>query len=815
MASLILGQKRKAKAALDSAIQTISLAGQTAASGDYNTALSHYNQAIELLQSDAYRHWLQTGLIPQSVWTEQLAAARLGKVRSVAALDPRKVVFEQAERMLDDVFALRPDWPEPNEFMASLAISRGYTKNAAHYIDRLLAANPRHHRARFLQAVLDFDNGRYEQAIEKLSNVPGTAESLSYLSRCQLRTGRVESAINTLERGLARLGESYELRYYLGCALAQAGRFEAARTAFLAAASAEPHRPEPMVQLGNVFLILGETDDAQRYFVSAINLGQRCAAAAHYGLALIAAATDGNQFELHLDAIRQLEPNSDLLHCAMGDKCERDGCIEEARRHYMAVSPLGSAAPSVLARVGFMNYRLGDYTASVAALQKAVRMRPGDNRLLHLLGASAALSGNAQLAESAWTQLATRGAADEKTARALERARLWRIIDNVNHGQTTEVIDQMEKLYRDSGEDPAIGRALSDLYFVAALDLLDADPPDTHRAKELLLLGKHMTAHPRFEYSIAVADILERLYKPAIARLRGVLAANAKNPGASYHLGVALFRSGDLAAAEAAFRHGIAVSFKQASKVARLKWGLGVLLARQQQWSPALEALEGFESTDESALHPSPAEVLELKMRCLAGAGEWEAAERLAIGAPKRQQTAIGALILARRNMKSGRLEAALSHITHYLASTSDAPAANARLAAKARRAIGQLALRAAADHLVEGRVSEAQQLLTAALASLRSTGELGDVQAKIAALVTALSCNDDLRRIVRLAQSYQSLQIDPLLGSEDLTPSDFGIQVVLPPKSQRALDLIERPVFDPGEWDASPHPDPLVVFDS
>ena len=121
MATLAFGQKRKEKAALNDTVQSISRANETAATGDYSAALSCYDEAIRSLQSESYRQWLANGVIPEAVWNDYMAAARLGKVRAVAALDPRKTVFELAEKMLFDVFAIKPDWIEPTEFLAGLA----------------------------------------------------------------------------------------------------------------------------------------------------------------------------------------------------------------------------------------------------------------------------------------------------------------------------------------------------------------------------------------------------------------------------------------------------------------------------------------------------------------------------------------------------------------------------------------------------------------------------------------------------------------------------------------------------------------------
>src|SRR5262249_22071427 len=102
---------------------------------------------------------------------------------------------------------------------------------------------------------------------------------------------------------------------------------------------------------------------------------------------------------------------------------------------------------------------------------------------------------------------------------------------------------------------------------------------------------------------------------------------NAKNPGASYHLGLALLRNGDSRGAESALRHGVAVSLNHPSRLSRLKWALAALLINEEKWAAAAEALEGYVPAEEAEDCPSAGEALDLRIRCLAMAGDWRAAE--------------------------------------------------------------------------------------------------------------------------------------------------------------------------------------------
>src|SRR5437867_3630661 len=100
MPLLVLGQKRKGLTAFSNAVKILSSANEKAAAIDYEGALAGYNQALELLRSDACRQALDGKLIPDCEWSENVVAGTLGKVRCIVALDRRSIVFEHADKMM-------------------------------------------------------------------------------------------------------------------------------------------------------------------------------------------------------------------------------------------------------------------------------------------------------------------------------------------------------------------------------------------------------------------------------------------------------------------------------------------------------------------------------------------------------------------------------------------------------------------------------------------------------------------------------------------------------------------------------------------
>jgi tetratricopeptide (TPR) repeat protein len=830
MARFFLGQKNKAKAAFEQFRETILSANQNINSGKFDAALVSFDEIIETLKSNSYHQWQENRLIEANFGNEQMAGALLGRIRALVGTHGRKIAFRQAETMMFDVYALKPDWLEASEYLANLAISRGEMSSGKIYINKMFAVNQRHPRARFLQAVFDFQNANYDEAAKALASLADSPESLTYLARCQMRTGRLDAAIKTLERARSRFADNYELRYFSGCALAQAGRYEEATSELKAAASIELQRVEPLIQLGHLCLFAGDVRQAEAYYKSAIAFGTRTATGAHYGLALLATHNGKEEFQSHLDSIFVVEPSGELLSCAKGNAFERAGQYDQARNEYEKMSSASVMSTAVLMRLGLMSFRTGDFTGSLNHLRQVIQLRPTDDRLLDVIGCAAAVTGEYRAAETAWSQMEARNTADAKTLHALDNTRLWGILEVAYQGQAADAIEPLERLHKKWTNDALVSQALADVYFLAAIEALSSVPPAAESAQEYLMLGKHLTAHVRFDYTLALSFLIAGRYDVAAARLPALLKSHPSNSGAAYHLGLALFHVGDRRGAEQAFRQGIQTSQKDPARLKRMKWGLIVVLFSEQRWAEALQLLNELIPSDFSLTNDIPPQASEMIMRCHALMGDWESAERLAIGGtaskpwespdrftiggPAGRQTALGTIILARRNMKSMRLDAALPQLEGFLKLADKATEVD--IINRVKRTIAQLSLKLASQRVRESRFEEAEGLLTQSLTSLAEWREASDLGPRINEFLQALRERQNYpQRVERLAASYDTLAVDAVLEKSDLQAMSLNIPIVLPPKSQRALDQVERPVFDTSLWNASPYPEFLVAFDS
>lgn len=806
MAFLGLGQNRKAMVALDSAVKSLLLANQKLAAGDYQAALLAFHETLDFFGSEACGSLLQQGNITQQYWINKTTEAIFGKAQSSIALNRSRKAFEQAEHLLRDAFTIKPDFAEGHEFMAELAIECGYPENARFHLERLQAINPHHQRAQALLAAADFDNGEYEEAIKKFAQLPESATTVCYTARSYLRSGNTDAAIQTLERGNSRFGQHYECCYYLGCIYAHAGRFDDARRILGQMVRWIPRRPEPMLQLANAYLMSGWYEEAERFYKESLKLHPPDPTLAYYGLAMIAAQTETDEFNAHLESIYRFRSNSELLHCAWGVLHERAENNEEAARRYQLVSSDNHMAGAAKTRLGFLLYRNGDYEGAKQALQHANKARPGDYRILDLLGAAAALTGDNETAVKAWSKIYM--PQNEKVALSLKKALLNLAVERLKKGKANAALTELRLFYRKTGDADLCGM-LAALSFNCALDELKKDAPNLEKTRDLLNSGREITQNPKFLYGLALTDLLEDNYEAAAIKFRSVLAANSRNPGASYHLGLALFKIGDLQGAENSLRHGVAVSFNQPAKQLRLKMALAAVLVASARYAEALttlkEILRGENSESLIALN-----AIDLKICCLVLSGNQQSAEQTAIIISTQGYVESAELLLVARDIAAGRDTTALAHLENLLYSSLTEDTARRGLRRKAQDALAQLAIKIAVTKIMEENLAEAEAISTRALFVIEESNAHRDT---LFAFSKALAGKDHLKARM-LAQQYASQTAAFVLEPGDFTPSDRFLPLVLPAKQKVPADILQTATFKAEDWDASPYPEPLIAFD-
>ncbi len=113
---------------------------------------------------------------------------------------------------------------------------------------------------------------------------PGNLSNLIDLGQAYLCVGRLRDAQLTLEDATSLDYKSFEAHFYLGQALAEQSKFDAAKFEYQQLESLYPDRLEPKYQLGVIATRLGKDEEAIKYFGDAIEAGKKSKAPLQYVL---------------------------------------------------------------------------------------------------------------------------------------------------------------------------------------------------------------------------------------------------------------------------------------------------------------------------------------------------------------------------------------------------------------------------------------------------------------------------------------------------------------------------------------------------
>ncbi|MEW6129531.1 MAG: tetratricopeptide repeat protein [Acidobacteriota bacterium] len=802
----ILNQKRKVLFAFEETSKNIIQAYGKLASNDFNQAQALFDQSINLLDSEICRKMVADDVLTSNKWKKEYTEALLGKAKTLFALEKHSGAYHQAERLLNEGFKIRNEWLEGHELMAQYALAIGFGKEAREHIKRILSIDPNYNNAVHLMAVADFECGGYQEAVKKFSTLPESSNTLCYTARCYLKVGDFDSGITLLERAEARFGENYEINYFLGCAYGWSGRFDDARRILGQLIRWVPRRPEPLIQLGNVCLMSGWYEEAERFYKEALKYNLQNVETIFYGLATICLLTN-RVFEF-TDYQQKIEVNknaTDLNYCLLAAQMELNNDLEKSLMQYELVQSV-ELLGIVKLRMGLLQFKLRNYPAALWSLKQSSQYHPNDKHLIKMLGAAAIFSGEYAEAIKYWGRLSEE---DGIPNEAFKNAFQGLIQQLITRRLIDEAILWLEN-YIEKNKDEDISKKLAEICFTYAIDLLSQKQPDFEKIKKLLNTGKFITNNLKYDYGLSLVDLKQKDYAIAVERLRFILAANSINPGASYHLGLALYLADEVTAAENVLRHGVAVAYKQPKKSGRLKIALAYVLMVQKRYNKAIITLDELLTGEEKQPTAIIETALDLKIRCLALSGKWEAAERLAVKLLPHRQFETANVILGKRCLEMGDYFAGFLLIESCLIKSQPDSFASLGLNKKMQDALAQLAVKIAVTNILNQRLDDAKSIIERTLALIDQTN---DIEKPLRVFYKALEM-DDRQVIKNLADIYKDVPVKLELQADDFTPSDKYIPIVLPAKLPSIENIIEAPKFNPADWDASPYPNPMVFFD-
>jgi predicted Zn-dependent protease len=169
--------------------------------------------------------------------------------------------------------------PSDPQAMASvvrsyMAANRG--KEALAFLQSVVAASPRNHAARVLQAQLLAQNGNVTAAREALrtaiANDPATPAAYQALAVILMGAGEVNEALSTVERGLQAIPQHFGLRLTRASLLARQGKNDEAIAAYEALIA---EHPNAVIAMNNLASLLADHRKDAASIRRAYELAQR------------------------------------------------------------------------------------------------------------------------------------------------------------------------------------------------------------------------------------------------------------------------------------------------------------------------------------------------------------------------------------------------------------------------------------------------------------------------------------------------------------------------------------------------------------
>ena len=243
---------------------------------------------------------------------------------------------------------------------------------ALQHFSQALEIEPHFDDARSARAVLNFQAGKFLQAVEDLELVrksePENFSALDTLGECYLKLGRNQEALDTLSH----------------------------------AAQLAPNDPEALMRYSRALLSVGRKEEARAILHQFEQLGPHVRSRPHRGLLdffNLAPAQRSAQFLANIEAQVRIYPRNPTVRMRLGEELLAQGKTAEALQTFREVLPLTSEA-NILAECGKALLAGEQYNAAREFLERAVAndVSASDSRLdlalvlFHVSGAEAGLA---------------------------------------------------------------------------------------------------------------------------------------------------------------------------------------------------------------------------------------------------------------------------------------------------------------------------------------------------------------------------------------------------------------------------------------
>jgi tetratricopeptide (TPR) repeat protein len=203
-------------------------------------------------------------------------------------------------------------------------------------------------------------------------------ESFSLLNEgvAALKRGDYKTAVEKLERCAAMALSSFRAHYYLGVALNGDRRYADAVDALKIALDLDPTHLQAHTELGDAYLLMGDTDEAEAEYYRALKLRPEYPQALDGIARVYEAKADDNQAEVFYR--RAIESNRGYAdaYTHLGDLYLRLGRLDEAVELLVEAVSIRPDFAAGLNRLALAYSRLGLYNEAVSTIQEAIELEP-------------------------------------------------------------------------------------------------------------------------------------------------------------------------------------------------------------------------------------------------------------------------------------------------------------------------------------------------------------------------------------------------------------------------------------------------------
>jgi tetratricopeptide (TPR) repeat protein len=496
-------------------------------------------------------HLRQSGGAPGAAieWLSKFLAFRadnkeIAELQMGAALELGKRLAGREEAIPFLAFAIGKDpaSTEARELGARAALNGGRYADAEAHARAAIELGGR--RPATIELLLEalYRQGKFAEVVSQWEQGPLPeigVEATFHAASSYSRLGRFAEALQWLETSPREPRRDY----YSGCALANLGRLEEAKSRFQElAANAGEYGARAWVQLGAIFLRAGDIGAAGDAYDRALALDPQ-SAGAFYGMGSLAYRM--GEMEVAADCfakVLQRRPEDIPAQLAMGVVHESRRETAQAIACYEAVAqPL-----DVRVRLGVVYCRAGRYDKAAEALEPLYGSGFEKDAVLYYLGMSYAGLQRYEEAVEIWNKLAAR-----------------------------------------RPEDRELEKGLAELYLAQALQRWESREAESLLDQALV----HDPGNARCQYFRALYDWKRGQLSPAAARLRE-LGEHSEDPRVLYHAGLCLALSG--AQDEAARYFERAAVHRDNDYGLYAAWAIANQHIRQGQYAEAEAILAGF-----------------------------------------------------------------------------------------------------------------------------------------------------------------------------------------------------------------------------